>query len=60
MVLMPHDSPQLKVEATKEYGGNIIHFDRYNEDREELADQLSAQRGMTIIPPGNHPDVIAG
>jgi threo-3-hydroxy-L-aspartate ammonia-lyase len=59
-ILMPRDAPQAKVDATRGYGGEVILFDRYSQDREALTAELAAQRGMTLIPPFDHPDVIAG
>ncbi|NPC56805.1 threo-3-hydroxy-L-aspartate ammonia-lyase [Caenimonas soli] len=59
-ILMPFDAPQAKIDATRGYGGEVILFDRYTQDREALTAQLAAQRGMTLIPPFNHPDVMAG
>lgn len=59
-IIMPHDAPALKVEATKQYGGEVIVYDRYKEDREEIGRRLARERGMTLIPPYDHPDVIAG
>ncbi len=59
-ILMPLDAPLAKVEATRGYGGEVIQFDRYKQDREALTAELAAQRGMTLIPPFDHPDVIAG
>ena len=59
-ILMPFDAPQAKIDATRGYGGEVILFDRYTQDREALTAQLAAERGMTIIPPFNHPDVMAG
>ncbi len=59
-IIMPHDAPALKVQATKGYGGEVIIYDRYTEDREQIGRQLAAERGMTLIPPYDHPDVIAG
>ncbi|MEJ7804947.1 MAG: threo-3-hydroxy-L-aspartate ammonia-lyase [Telluria sp.] len=59
-IIMPHDAPALKVAATKEYGGEVILYDRYTEDREEIGQRLARERGMTLIPPYDHPDVIAG
>jgi threonine dehydratase len=59
-IIMPHDAPALKVEATKNYGGEVIFYDRYKEDREEIGRRLARERGMTLIPPYDHPDVIAG
>ena len=59
-ILMPLDAPQAKIDATRAYGGEVILFDRYTQDREALTAQLAAQRGMTVIPPFNHPDIMAG
>ena len=59
-IVMPHDAPAAKVAATKGYGGQVIGYDRYTEDREELAQRLAAEHGLTLIPPFDHPHVIAG
>jgi threonine dehydratase len=59
-IIMPHDAPAAKVEATRGYGGEIITYDRYKEDREVLGRKLAEERGMTLIPPYDHPHVIAG
>ena len=59
-IIMPHDAPALKVQATKGYGGEVIVYDRYQEDREEIGQRLARERGMTLIAPYDHPDVIAG
>jgi len=59
-IIMPNDAPALKVAATKEYGGEVIFYDRYTENREEIGRRLAQERGMTLIPPYDHPDVIAG
>jgi threo-3-hydroxy-L-aspartate ammonia-lyase len=59
-ILMPLDAPQAKVDATRGYGGEVILFDRYTQDREALTGQLAQERGMTLIPPFDHPDVLAG
>ena len=59
-ILMPLDAPQAKIEATRGYGGEVILFDRYAQDREALGAQLSEERGLTLIPPYDHPDVMAG
>lgn len=60
VILMPLDAPQAKVDATRGYGGEVILFDRYTQDREALTAQVAIERGMTLIPPFNHPDVMAG
>lgn len=59
-IVMPHDAPASKVAATKGYGGQVVGYDRYTEDREEIARILAAERGLTLVPPYDHPDVIAG
>ena len=59
-VLMPQDAPQAKIEATRGYGAEVILFDRFQGDREAMASELAEQRGLTLIPPYDHPDVIAG
>jgi threo-3-hydroxy-L-aspartate ammonia-lyase len=59
-IIMPHDAPALKVAATKGYGAEVIVYDRYKENREEIGRRLAQERGMTLIPPYDHPDVICG
>ena len=59
-ILMPSDAPPSKIEATRGYGAEVILFDRYTQDREALSAALAVERGMTLIPPYDHPDVIAG
>jgi threonine dehydratase len=59
-IIMPNDAPALKVQATREYGGEVIFYDRYTENREEIARRLANERGMTLVPPYDHPDVICG
>jgi threo-3-hydroxy-L-aspartate ammonia-lyase len=59
-IIMPTDAPKLKVAATKGYGGNVIFYDRYKDDRKKIAEKLQAETGCILIPPYDHPDVIAG
>jgi threonine dehydratase len=59
-ILMPHDAPAMKVAATRGYGGEVVQYDRYTEDREALGQRLADERGLTLIPPYDHPHVIAG
>jgi threonine dehydratase len=59
-IVMPHDAPASKVAATRGYGAEVIGYDRYTQDREELGRVLAAERGLTLVPPYDHPDVIAG
>jgi threonine dehydratase len=59
-ILMPLDAPQVKIDATRGYGGEVILYDRFQQDREALTRELAEQRGLTLIPPYDHPDVMAG
>ena len=59
-IVMPQDAPASKVAATRGYGGNVVLYDRYTEDREAIGRKLAEQHGLTLIPPYDHPDVIAG
>ncbi|MBB2997984.1 MAG: threo-3-hydroxy-L-aspartate ammonia-lyase [Paraburkholderia tropica] len=60
VIVMPHDAPAVKVAATRGYGGEVVFYDRYTEDREALGQRLAAERGLTLIPPYDHPHVMAG
>ncbi|MBL8335970.1 MAG: threo-3-hydroxy-L-aspartate ammonia-lyase [Rhodoferax sp.] len=60
LILMPQDAPQAKIAATRGYGAEVVLFDRFQQDREQLGRTLAAERGMTLIPPFDHPDVVAG
>ena len=60
VILMPADAPQAKIDATRGYGGEVILFDRYKQDRELLTREIATQRGMTLIPPFDHADVLTG
>ncbi|WP_107312876.1 threo-3-hydroxy-L-aspartate ammonia-lyase [Burkholderia metallica] len=59
-IVMPQDAPATKMAATRGYGGNVVTYDRYTEDREQIGRDLAARHGLTLIPPYDHPDVIAG
>jgi len=59
-IVMPHDAPAAKVAATKGYGGQVVIYDRYKDDREQIGRDLAQKHGMTLIPPYDHPDVMAG
>ncbi len=59
-VVMPSDAPQIKVEATRGYGAEIVLYDRLTGDREAIARQLASERGLTLVPPFDHPHIIAG
>jgi len=59
-IVMPQDAPAAKVAATRGYGGKVVMYDRYTEDREAIGRRLAEEGGLTLIPPYDHPDVIAG
>ena len=59
-IVMPSNAPAMKLAATREYGAEIILYDREREDREVIAARLSAERGCAVIPAYDHRDVIAG
>jgi threonine dehydratase len=65
VIVMPQDAPQSKLDATRAYqqgsaGSEVLLFDRYTQDREALCRRVAAERGMTMIPPFDHPHVMAG
>ena len=60
VIVMPADAPRSKAEATAGYGAEIVAYDRFRESREEIAQQLAAERGAHIIPPFDHPAIAAG
>lgn len=59
-IVMPHDGPASKIAATKAYGGQVVPYDRYTEDVVELTRAFAEERGLTFVPPFDHPHVIAG
>ena len=59
-IVMPQDSPAVKMAATRGYGAEVISYDRYTQDREAIGRQLAQERGMTLIPPYDHAHVMAG
>lgn len=60
VIVMPQDAPRVKLEATRAYGGEIVTYDKRVTAREQLAAQLAGERGLTLIPPYDHPHVVAG
>jgi threonine dehydratase len=60
VIVMPDDAPESKRAATAAYGAEIVTYDRYSGDREEIGRRLAAERGLNLIPPYDHPHVIAG
>lgn len=60
VIYMPDDAPAIKVAATRGYGAEIVFYNRHTEDREAGARALAEQRGLTLVPPYDHPAIIAG
>jgi len=60
VIVMPQDAPAIKVAATRAYGGEVVLYDRYTEDREQIGRRLAEDQGLTLIPPYDHPHVMAG
>ncbi|HET9735424.1 MAG TPA: threo-3-hydroxy-L-aspartate ammonia-lyase, partial [Burkholderiales bacterium] len=59
-IVMPTDAPKVKLEATRGYGAQVVLYDASNEDRQKIAEQLAGERGLTVIPPFDHPHILAG
>ena len=60
VIVMPYDAPGVKMRATREYGAEIILYDRVEQSREEIARRLCDERGLSLVPPFDHPYIIAG
>jgi len=60
IIVMPTDAPPVKLEATRGYGAEVVLYDASNEDRAKIAEKLAAERGLTVIPPFDHPHILAG
>jgi threonine dehydratase len=60
VVVMPNDAPEVKVRATREYGAEVVLYDKHETTREALGKRISDERGLITIPPYDHADVIAG
>ena len=59
-IVMPEDAPASKMAATRDYGAQVVTYNSYTEDREAISRRLALERGMTLVPPFDHPHVIAG
>lgn len=59
-IVMPTDAPKVKLEATRGYGAEVVLYDASNEDRQKIAERLADERGLTVIPPFDHPHILAG
>jgi len=60
VIIMPEDAPAIKIAATRGYGAEVVLYDRYTADREEIGKRLASEQGLTLIPPYDHPHVMAG
>ncbi len=60
LIVMPEDAPLSKVAATEGYGASLVRYDRYTQNREELVHSVAEESGRVLIPPYDHPDVMAG
>ena len=60
VIVMPADAPQLKIDNTRTLGAEVVLYDRETEDRAEIGEALSAERGLTLVKPYDEPQVIAG
>jgi threonine dehydratase len=60
LIVMPSDSPSVKVEGTRSFGAEIRFYDRFTEDRIAIADQIAAERGCVVVPSYDDPHIIAG
>ena len=60
LIVMPADTPEIKKANTRGYGAEVVTYDRASESREEIADRIARERGAVIVPPFDHPDIIAG
>lgn len=60
VICMPDDAPMVKLDATRSYGAEVLIYERASTDREAFARQVANERGLALIPPYDHPDIIAG
>ncbi len=59
-IVMPRDAPEVKLAATRGYGAEVVLYERAERPREEIARRLAEERGLTLVPPFDHPHIIAG
>jgi threo-3-hydroxy-L-aspartate ammonia-lyase len=59
-IVMPQDAPRLKLAATRAYGAEVIVYDTATDTREAISGRLGEQHGYTLVPPYDHPHIVAG
>src|SRR5512139_927691 len=59
-IVMPQDAPAMKLAATRDYGAEIVAYDTAKDTREAISGRLAAEHGYTLVPPYDHPDIVAG
>ncbi len=59
-IAMPTDAPKAKLEATRDYGAEILYYDRLNQERARIAQDFAREHAATLIPPYDHPHIMAG
>lgn len=59
-IVMPTDAPASKLAATRAYGADVVLYDRHKENREAIGNKISEETGATLVPPFDHPWIIAG
>jgi len=59
-IVMPQDAPKVKIEATRGYGAEIVFYDKHTTSREALSAAIATERGLAVVPPFDHPHVVAG
>ena len=60
VIVMPADAPQTKIDRTRRFGAEVVLYDRYAENREQIGAAIAGARGLTVIPPYDHPWTMAG
>ncbi|MEE8600549.1 threonine ammonia-lyase [Euzebya tangerina] len=60
VIVMPEDAPAIKIRNTRGYGAEVVLYDRYTQDREEVGRAIADDRGLVIVPPFNDPHIVAG
>jgi len=59
-IVMPSFAPRPKLDATREYGAEVVFYDQAGEDRQGMAERLARERDRTLVPPFDHPDIVTG